>query len=614
MLSCRDVNHSCFAPHMLCIYSLTPAKNLATCRNGIHLAICRDFECNNNLFKCPVNYCVPWEYVCNSRWDCPFGHDEHEVCSLSKRCTSRYKCLQTSSICIHISSVCDGILNCQLGDDEFMCELKDTFCPQACLCQSYALVCSHSNLHLVNFNSPYVSVVLFKITFSSIPATNIRFEKVLNLELIQLKISDVCGLKMSPDIRRLVITLNPIELIQTNCITKKQELAAILLNSNAIRTIREEAFVDLPTLKKLNLSQNFLISFPKCALVQVNNLVLLSLRVNSLSNIKQNAFSEIFPVVIEFSAHQFCCFVHSGSKCNVTDSKPWYESCENILQNKALNVLFAAMPCCLLVLTMLSVFCLSYMRKYGQQFTILALTASLLKVFWVLYQSVVWIADLYFSETIAIASVIWRSHIMCFVASSSALAFYFMEPGSISFLSFARFMVTAHPFTSKFKNVKFCLKCVQILCSCAFGSLGVVTGLLLSYMKKFPTNLCVIFVDPEKLGIHSKIMISFMTFFQVSLAVTTSVTNILVVQNVEESSKDLTKKTMRKAIVIQAVVVLLSHSVCWTSTSVAFVTLAFLDQYPVEMVTWILGAVVPVNSLTTAVIFIVTSLRKTTSK
>ena len=32
----------------------------------------------NMRFKCELAYCIPWNYVCNGRWDCPNGEDENQ--------------------------------------------------------------------------------------------------------------------------------------------------------------------------------------------------------------------------------------------------------------------------------------------------------------------------------------------------------------------------------------------------------------------------------------------------------------------------------------------------------------------------------------------------------
>ncbi len=34
------------------------------------------FECPETYFKCPGNYCIPYQYLCDGEWHCPDGEDE----------------------------------------------------------------------------------------------------------------------------------------------------------------------------------------------------------------------------------------------------------------------------------------------------------------------------------------------------------------------------------------------------------------------------------------------------------------------------------------------------------------------------------------------------------
>ncbi len=46
------------------------------------------FECPDNYFKCPGNYCIPFHYVCDGNWQCPDGQDEIECSKYSISCTA----------------------------------------------------------------------------------------------------------------------------------------------------------------------------------------------------------------------------------------------------------------------------------------------------------------------------------------------------------------------------------------------------------------------------------------------------------------------------------------------------------------------------------------------
>ena len=124
------------------------------CRNGSHLENCEKFECNV-MFKCPNYYRVPWTYVCDGKWDCPYGEDEYniEVCIGKSVCEKMFKCRNEHRKCISVSNVCDNQLDCLHHDDEMFCELKLLQCPFKCNFLVHTITCidlqyDNSHFHL----------------------------------------------------------------------------------------------------------------------------------------------------------------------------------------------------------------------------------------------------------------------------------------------------------------------------------------------------------------------------------------------------------------------------------------------------------------------------------
>ncbi len=139
LLQCLKGHSKCYNMTDICKYKLDKNGLLHPCRNGGHLDNCNEFECNHK-FKCFLSYCIPWVYVCDGKWDCPNGDDEHyhPVCSSDKVCVKMFKCGHDSS-CIHLGNVCDGQQDCPQGDDEIWCELQSVNCPMKCECLAFAL-------------------------------------------------------------------------------------------------------------------------------------------------------------------------------------------------------------------------------------------------------------------------------------------------------------------------------------------------------------------------------------------------------------------------------------------------------------------------------------------
>ena len=181
-IPCRKDHSKCFNISEICTYHLNHLKHLIPCRTGEHLENCGKFECNM-MFKCPDYYCIPWSYVCDGVWDCPQGYDESidNVCRQSGQCANLYKC-RNASRSLHVNDICNGNVECPLGDAEYFCKLCNITCPSHCQCLTFVLKFYHNKnvwntsitklpyhiIHVRNSTENFVSVLLNSLTFSSI--------------------------------------------------------------------------------------------------------------------------------------------------------------------------------------------------------------------------------------------------------------------------------------------------------------------------------------------------------------------------------------------------------------------------------------------------------------
>ena len=147
-IPCIPGHHHCFPTSKLCIYELKyPSLLLKYCRNGAHLHRCDFIQCSGQ-FKCPTHYCIPYDYVCDGKWDCPGGEDEI-ICKLFS-CSQLFKC-KNQTKCLSLSKVCDNHLDCIHGEDEQSCRLtfqNKFICPHKCTCITLSVVCSLFNNEL----------------------------------------------------------------------------------------------------------------------------------------------------------------------------------------------------------------------------------------------------------------------------------------------------------------------------------------------------------------------------------------------------------------------------------------------------------------------------------
>ncbi len=70
-----------------------------------------------------------------------------------------------------------------------------------------------------------------------------------------------------------------------------------------------------------------------------------------------------------------------------------------------------------------------------------------------------------------------------------------------------------------------------------------------------------------------------------------------------------TKKPVSKSTFFQVITFLLSNLLCWIPPNISFVTFAFLPQYPLHPMFWIVIAGTPINSVVNPLMFIVLNIR-----
>ena len=154
--------------------------------SGLHLAECEHFVCNHTYFKCPGFYCIPWQYVCNTRIDCPGALDERQCDIGSCLYPSQFKC-RNSTICVALEDICNGVIDCPLRDDEFHCLTSLKHCPHTCTCLLFVVHCPFWDM-LAFENPPFDHRLSFvKISIN----TNARLNniiKILNLFNLSLAV------------------------------------------------------------------------------------------------------------------------------------------------------------------------------------------------------------------------------------------------------------------------------------------------------------------------------------------------------------------------------------------------------------------------------------------
>ena len=137
-LLCLPNLRASFSLSKLCIYEHLKNKSvLKYCENGAHLYNCTHFHCIG-YFKCTMSYCIPFQYICNGMWDCQQGEDEIMCNPFS--CPGLFKC-KGQTKCLHLSNICDNYRDCNLGEDETACNFSTFSCPVNCTCFLESMSC-----------------------------------------------------------------------------------------------------------------------------------------------------------------------------------------------------------------------------------------------------------------------------------------------------------------------------------------------------------------------------------------------------------------------------------------------------------------------------------------
>ncbi len=101
-IQCSPRQVVCYDVSEICSYKLNITGDLVPCISGEYIQKCETFQCDK-MFKCSGYYCVPWGYLCDTKWDCPGGVDELEKhCAKSQLCTHLFKCRAVRSVSIFL--------------------------------------------------------------------------------------------------------------------------------------------------------------------------------------------------------------------------------------------------------------------------------------------------------------------------------------------------------------------------------------------------------------------------------------------------------------------------------------------------------------------------------
>lgn len=139
----------------------------------------------------------------------------------------------------------------------------------------------------------------------------------------------------------------------------------------------------------------------------------------------------------------------------------------------------------------------------------------------------------------------------------------------------------------------------------------VITWQLVSFI---PIKYCSPPFDPTHFILITKLSTLFVVTLQLVSTIFIVTVYIFLIRYLIEHQKaieeSVSKKKLNTPLFIQLVVLGTSNILCWIPFSVIYISTIHMNKYPIEMVIWIIFAIVPVNALVNPFMIVFNAIRK----
>ncbi len=595
---------TCFSFSKICIYRLNIFHHLVPCRTGSHLQSCRNFFCNG-CFKCPQFYCIPWGYVCNGVWDCPWAHDETLQKCINRNCQGMFKCKESLK-CLHLEDICDNYIDCPREDDELMCDLNHRSCLKSCHCLNYAIVCLGKEFELQTAHLqrlPHTAVHLNMCNLTSVE----MHHDTHTINISHNCISEVTDVKYKATSLVIVdMSFNVIEKLMKNAFINMPLVKFIVLKHNKISLIERLAFKNATNIFLIDFSSNDLSTFPQCTFVQIEKLQIFNIRKNPLVAVDEHMFkhSHISFNVISTDNQSICCIKPEETLCSL-QYKSEHSYC-SLLPSQFIQI-GVGLLCCLIFTLNLATLCAGFIYKYKSKrkhsknkkdaFLLTGVVIVLGEVTLALYLTILWGADAHYDVSFAIQKHQWKTTSLCTTASTLHLIHNVVPPFFVVLFSVARLWVVMKPFDCKIKSVKFVAKIIMLITAISV-IFSVICMRVVLMFHHFQNVLCLLTAD--SLSVSLGILV-----FHFMLSLVVVFLHLLLVIHLKRSKKASGQSTdVGKTTYVQLTFLTTCNFVSWIPPSALYVTAILMPRFPSHIVVWMTVVGEPSSSVATILLYL----------
>ena len=601
-LLCVPAHDYCFPLSKLCIYDFQHnSLQLKYCLNGAHLQNCTYFQCLG-YFKCPLSYCINYDHVCNGKWDCPDGHDEHNCLSYS--CPHLFRCKNQNKY-LHFSKVCDKGIDCIFGDDESLCVPGYSLsCPLHCICFAQSVICEH--LSHITPQEIWHFIKYFKCNSCTLKYSDTHLFSLSNITFLDIKyhfyeyicISKDMNNPIFSSLRKLDISFNKITTIKCSCFESLESLKFLNLQVNRISNVDNKAFASLRNLKILDLSYNRITKLTKGTFIGLLNIAVINITLNIIKSINIDTFSSIYHSTVHSLNRKVCCMAGVWLKCKVNDYE--FSNCNDLLSNKGLTQMCWFIGTFTVLINSISIGIHIKLFSQLQKNKYFTLSLSVVDHLYGMHLLIICSADLYYRGYYAGAEYTWKQSFLCKASSLITLISFMVSPIILFIMVLARFCIIQWPMTSKFKNDLF-TKMVTLAIVICIVTFCFIVSFIYELSNHVPSEICVLLTTSEQKSyfiLFTTLLVICVQMFGIISNFALSILTILKIIKIKKdnTSHSLTKEQI-KNIIIHFLFVMLKNNCAWIPSTISFFLPLTGYKVSSNLFSWVIITVVPVNAV-----------------